>query len=227
LLVGIAQGLTSYAAIWRLITAFPIWDLPAYPVSPQAVADRLEAAGTERLELLFATLSQHLAAQLAPLVSAELASFATEVYALDQTVLDAIARLLRPLQGLPAHDPRLLAGKLVGLFDLRRQQWHRLRYLADAHESEQLSAWSMVQHLLPGSLILCDLGYFCFEWFDDLTDLGYFWLSRLQHKVSYTIIHTYYQQGTTRDCLVFLGVHRYNKAGHAVRLVQVEVEGQI
>ncbi len=227
LLVCFLHGLRSRCDLWRILSGAPIWDFPPYAISDQAVADRLQAAGTQRLEELFAHLQPLLAARIAPYVSTTLASFATEVFALDETVLEAIARLLPALRQLPADNYHLLAGKLAGLFDLRRQQWHRLLHVVDPRQSEQLQAWSMVQCLPKGSLILADLGYFCFEWFDDLTDLGYFWLSRLQSKISYLVIHTYYEQGTTLDCVVFLGVHRFNKAGHAVRLVQFEVNGQL
>ena len=64
-----------------------------------------------------------------------------------------------------------------------------------------------------------DLGYFGFAWFDWLTDAGYQWLSRLRKKTGYRVIHTYYSRGDTFDGIVWLGVHRADRAGHAVRLV--------
>ena len=46
--------------------------------------------------------------------------------------------------------------------------------------------------LPAGTLVLADLGYFGFAWFDWLTDRGYHWLSRLRAKTSYKVIHTFY-----------------------------------
>jgi hypothetical protein len=120
-----------------------------------------------------------LAERLAPYVRHELVPFAAGVYALDQTRLDPVAGLLEPLRGLPRTDPTLLAGTLAGIFDLRRQQWQTLVPTDDPHVNERVSARSLVATLPVGSLILADLSYFGFKWFDDRTDAGYLWLSRL------------------------------------------------
>jgi hypothetical protein len=78
----------------------------------------------------------------------------------------------------------------------------------------------MVAGLPPGSLILFDLGYFAFEFFDWLTNEGYFWVSRMREKTSYEIVHVYYQRKETLDALVWLGKYRADQAKHMVRLVQ-------
>jgi hypothetical protein len=81
----------------------------------------------------------------------------------------------------------------------------------------------MVSLLEKGSLLLADLGYFGFKWFDDLTTAELWWISRLREKTSYSLIHTYCQQGETLDALIWLGAHRADKAAHAVRLVQFRI----
>jgi hypothetical protein len=145
------------------------------------------------------------------------------VVALDETTLDPIARLLPALRGLPVGDARLLPGKLAGLFDIRRQQWRRVEYIAEPHENEKVSARGMVSDLPPGSLVLADLGYFGFAWFDWLTDHSYWWLSRLRAKTSFKPIHVFYQNGSTFDGVVWLGAYRADRAAHAVRLVMFQV----
>ena len=67
------------------------------------------------------------------------------------------------------------------------------------------------------------MGYFGFSWFDDLTTRGYFWLSRLREKTSYSVLHTFYQQGETFDGLIWLGTYRADRARYAVRLVTFRV----
>lgn len=134
--------------------------------------------------------------------------------------LDQIARLLPALRAVPIGAAALLPGALAGLFDLRRQQWVRVQYLADPQQNEKVAARAMVAALPPGSLLLADLGYFGFQWFDDLTDAAIWWVSRLRAKTSYTLIHAHYQRGETLDALVWLGAHRADQAKHAVRLVQ-------
>ena len=227
LLVCVLRGAWGQLALWRLLTIRGLWDYPRFPVSDQAVYNRLARDGTEPLERLFGQVSGVLAARLAPYAAGTLAPFAAEVVALDETTLDQVARLLPALRDLPPGDDRLLPGKLAGVFDVRRQQWRRVLPIAAVHQNEKVAARAMVEDLPRGSLVLADLEYFGFAWFDWLTDHGYCWVSRLRAKTSYTVLHTYYHRGDTLDAVVFLGAHRADRAQHAVRLVQFAVGGTL
>lgn len=105
-------------------------------------------------------------------------------------------------------DRQLLPGKLAGLFDIRYQQWLAVEHITNPEENDKVSARGLLAALPPGALVLADLGYFGFRWFDDLTDGGYYWLSRLRHKTSYTVVHTYYAADETFDGVIFLGAYR-------------------
>ena len=143
--------------------------------------------------------------------------------AIDESTLDRVARLLPAPRALPAGDPGLLPGKLAGLFDVRLQQWRQVLHVPNPLQNSKVAARDLLTSLVPGTLILADLGYFGFEWFDDLTDRGFPWLSRLRAKTSYVVLHPFYQQGDTFDGIVWLGAHRAGQAAHAVRLVQFRV----
>jgi hypothetical protein len=223
LLVCVLRGFSSQLALWRLLSQEQLWFYPRFPVSDQAVYNRLARAGTAPLEQLFAQLSDLLRERLAPYAARDLAPFATEVVVLDETTLDPVARTLPALRGVPARDHGLLPGKLAGVFDVRRQLWRHLQHLPHPDQNEKVAARELLATVPPGSLILADLGYFSFSWFDDLTDGGYFWLSRLRAKTSYTLIHPFYQHGDIFDGLVWLGAYRADRAKHAVRLVQFRV----
>jgi hypothetical protein len=114
---------------------------------------------------------------------------------------------------------RTLPGKLAGLFDIRRQQWRTLQVLADAQQNERVAARGLIATLPRGSLVLADLGYFGFAWFDDLTAHGLWWVSRLRQQTSYRVVHTFAQHGDTFDGLVWLGAYRADRSRHLVRLV--------
>lgn len=227
LLVCVLRGFARQTDLWRLLTQQGLWDYPRFPVTDQAVYDRLADAGTAPMEQLFAHLTSLLAERLAPYTESDLAPFATAVVALDESDLDQMARLLPALRALPARDARLLGGTLAGLFDLRVQQWRRVAYRTDARQNEKVAARAMIAGLAPGTLIVADLGYFGFQWFDDLTDAGYWWVSRLRAGTSYAVIHTSYQDGETFDGIVWLGKHRADRAKHAVRLVRFRVGEQM
>jgi hypothetical protein len=220
LLVCLLQGFSSQLALWRLLSGKGLWFYPRFPVSDQAIYKRLEQAGTAPLEGLFAQVSTLLRERLEPFHQHGLAPFAREVVVLDETTLDPVARLLPTLRSLPKGDPRLLPGKLAGLFDVRRQQWLRVQHIANPAQNEKVAARQMLAGLPPGSLILADLGYFAFAWFDDLTAMGHWWLSRLRAKTSYRVVHVYYEEGDTFDGLVHLGAYRADRAAQVVRLVR-------
>jgi hypothetical protein len=134
--------------------------------------------------------------------------------------LDQVARTLTGLRALPAGAAALSGGKLAGVFDVRRQQWRTVQLLPDARENDKVAAPALVAGLAPGTLVLADLGYLGFAWFDALTAAGLWSVSRLRAKTSYTLVHVYYHQGQTLDALVWLGADRADRARSAVRLVQ-------
>ncbi len=226
--VGILRGVRSFRAIWRLLVVGGLQSLPCYAISDEAVYDRLEGEGTHPLEELFARLSLVLAQWLRPHAEhaakkhGPLAPFAADVVALDETVLDPVARKLPLLRQFRKGACQLLPGKLVAVLDVRLQQWRAIEYVADAKQNSKKHARQMLKYLAPGTLILADLGYFGFAWFDELTQAHFWWVSRLREKTSYTVIHTYYRQGETFDGLVWLGAYEA-KAGLAVRLVEFRV----
>jgi hypothetical protein len=120
-----------------------------------------------------------------------------------------------------------LPGKLVALFDVRLQQWRAIEYIAYAKENGMKQAYRMLASVKAGTtLVLADLGYFSFRWFDELTDLGYSWISRVKENTSVVVLHTYYQAGDTFDRLVWLGAWNI-KGKYVVRQVQFRQGGQL
>jgi len=228
LLTCVLQGWSSQLALYRLVSSGRFWHYPRFAISDQAVYKRLAQAGTAPLEALFTALTALLRVRLEPLLPAafvQLAPFASEVVALDESTLDQMARSLPALQDRRAvaeGSPALLAGRIAALFDVRRQLFRHVLYRTDATQNEKVAARVLLATLPPHSLILADLGYFSFRWFDDLTAGGHFFLSRLRAKTSYTRLHTFYEHDHVLDALIFLGAYRADRAQHAVRLLQFQ-----
>ena len=223
LVVCVLRGFDSQLALWRLLSTQGLWSYPRFAVSDQAIYKRLGTANSSVLIGLFTRISALLHERLAPYAERTLAPFASEVMALDVSSLDQVARYLPSLRDVTAGDRALLPGKMAALFDIRRQQWRQLQHIENPHENDKVSARAMLVGLPQKALILADLGYFGFAWFDQLTASGYYWLSRLRNKTSYELVHLYFQDGQTLDAIVWLGKHRADRAAHAVRLVQFQV----
>ncbi len=216
------RGWNSQLAIWRLLNQRGLWDYPRFPITDQAVYKRLEQDGSQPFREMFQQVTEVLQQRLED-YRQPLVKFSNEVVAIDTTALDKICKHLPLLREVPAGDKQLLPGKLAGVFDVGMQQWRHITHIENPHENDKVTARSLLAHIQKGALILADLGYFSFPWFDELTKQGYFWLSRLRKKTSYEVIHTFYHQGDTFDGLVWLGAYRADRAEYAVRLVTFRV----
>ena len=219
------QGSTSFASLWRLITWTGIGHLPILDLTRDAVRKRLLHAKLDSLHDLLARVSQAVLPWTTQVQDRDLAPFATRILALDQSTLDAVRRTCQDVREEPVESARLLVGKLAALFDIQRQQWVRVLFREDVFANEKLFVEELLAGIQKGTLILADLGYFSFAWFDWLTDQGYWWLSRMREKTSYQIVHVFVQQGTTLDALIWLGAYNADKAKHLVRLIQFEHAG--
>jgi hypothetical protein len=62
-------------------------------------------------------------------------------------------------------------------------------------------------------LLLFDLGYFSFPWFDYLTQMPQWFVCRLREKTPYRLVHTYYRFEGILDALVWLGSHEASAGG--------------
>lgn len=219
LTVCVLRGWSDQKGLWRLLAGTGLWHYTPFPVSDEAVYKRLAQADPSPMAELFAAVTTLLTERLTPAADRTLAPHATEVFAIDQTTLDPVARRLPHLRAVPKGDARLLPGKLAAVFDVRRQLWRRITYVVDPHQNEKVSARDLVAALPRHSLLLFDLGYFAFPWFDELTTDGFLWVSRFRDKTSVTPVHVWYQDGDTQDALIWLGAYRADKAKYAVRLV--------
>lgn len=165
LLIGVIRQTPHLSTIWRRLSLEETGSFAPVQLTYEAVRKRLLSAGTSALQQLFETVS-HALAHCSPPSALTLAPFATQVVALDESTLDRVRRLTADLRPLPNGDPHLLPGKLAGLFDLRLQRWVRMQFRADVLAHCSTGILLLLEGLPPGSLILADLGYFSFPWFD-------------------------------------------------------------
>jgi Transposase DDE domain len=227
LLLGVLQGARHLSTIWRRLSLEAIGPFAPVQVTYEAVRKRLLSRGVAALQQLFEHVTLGLAHLSQSPSACSLAPFASQIVALDESTLDRLRRLTDDLRNVPNRDPHLLPGKLACLFDLRTQRLVRVQFRADVLAACNTALLLLLEGLAPGSLILADLGYFSFPWFDYLTGQGYFWVSRLKDNVSYDLKEVFaYDDGTgLLDAVIWLGKYRANRAAHAVRLVCFTVGG--
>jgi hypothetical protein len=229
LLMGVLRQTPHLSTIWRRLYLEEIGTFAPVQVTYEAVRKRLLSAGTTALAHLFDMVSVGLAqwSQAQQPSALSLAPFASQVVALDESTFDRVRRLTTDLRDVPVGDQHVLPGKLAGLFDLRLQRWVRVQFRADVLAFCNTGILLLLEGLAPGSLILADLGYFSFPWFDYLTGQGYWWVSRLKDGVTYEIkeVLAYDAHQGILDAIVWLGKYRADRAAYAARLVCFSFHG--
>ena len=220
------RGYQSQLSLHRLLRVNGFWTYHPVDICDETVYKRLEAEGVAPFVKLFEMISTVMRSRLSKLEQPKFLPWAGDIVALDQTTLDQVARTLPALRKVAPGSKNLIAGKLSALFDIRLQIWRSVEYIAEPDQNEKKSARETIKNLAKGTLILADLGYFAFKWFDELNDDGYFWISRLREKTSYFARHTFYSDETVFDGIVWLGNYRADKAANAIRLIQFTFAGK-
>ena len=220
------QGFGAQLQLWRRLCLEPMGPFAPVAVVDQAVYNRL-ARGAGAMRAFFQQVSGWMAEQLEGLEDRSLAPWATQVLALDESTLDVVGRWLPQLRRLLPGDPRLLAGRISAVFDLRRQQWVHVEVWQEAVANCKQQARLMLAGLQAGTLLLFDRGYLSFPWFDELTGRGLWWISRYANHASMRVRHILYQGDGVTDAIVELGIYRADRAKYPVRLVQFYHHGRL
>jgi Transposase DDE domain len=221
------EGFGSQRKLWRRLCLEPMGPFLPVLVGDQAVYNRLARAGAEAMRGFFAQISGWVGEHEHRWDERRLAPWAAQVFALDESTLDAVARWLPQLRGVLPGDPRLLAGRISALFDVRRQQWVRVELWQEAVANCKQQARVLIAGVQAGTLLLFDRGYLSFAWFDELTERQLWWISRYANHASYQVRHVLYQGDGVFDAIVWLGRYRADRARYAVRLVQFYHCGQL
>lgn len=222
LIFGVLTGMSNYQQVRRDLAQQALGPFPCLQITDDALIKRLKQAGVAPLQEILTRLSLSLGPLLTSLCPCTLAPFASGVFALDETTWDAIQRHLPALRALPNGDVGLLPGKLAGRFNIRTQQWDFVQFRDDPQANCKLDLCSLLDGLPFGALLLFDLGYFSFAFFDYLCQRHFWFISRLREDVCYQIAHTFYRHEGVLDALVWLGAASRNssRCGHLVRLVR-------
>lgn len=224
LLFCLWQGWQTQQAVWRLIVR-GFGPFAGLRMSDEGVYRRIEQEGLSCMQALFSRVSQWLAEELTPIQDTHLAPFARGIYAVDESHVDQIKRWLKVLWGLPAGASALQPGRLCGLFDVRRQLWAHIELWPDPFTNVRVPARAMTEQVVAGALLLFDLGYYGYEWCDELTERGVWWISRQRRRATTVSLHLLYCCDGLRDELVRLGSFRADRATSTARLISIRYRG--
>lgn len=147
----------------------------------------------------------------------------TAVVALDGSTLDALLRkcgLLRDGEG------SVLAGRMAALLDVITRLPHALWYEQDQRANDQRFWDRALAAVESGTLLIFDLGFLNFSRFDQLTDMGVWFLTRMEERIVYQVERVLQANAHFHDLLVWVGSGPESRCAHLLRLVEWQHQGK-
>jgi hypothetical protein len=222
------RRLGSIAEVQRVLVQDGLLWVSPLQVSEQAIAKRLDTLPASALAAVFTEVSARLQAQPPPPLPGlerwtEVRTQFARIAMVDGSTLEALRKKTQTLQAQPG---LVLAGRMMVMVEAftHRPLWQL--YTEDAAANDKRFAPEILAAVPLGGLLLFDLGFFSFLWFDDFTDQQKFFVTRLRQKTAYRPTHLLSHSPYYRDELIEVGFYRSNPCRHPLRLVSVLWRGQ-
>ena len=198
-----------------------LWVTPLR-VSPQAITKRLDVLPAAVMGQLLAEVCARLQAQAPPVVPHPSWGPVREHFPLlaivDGSTLEA---LRKKTQVLREREGVVLAGKIMVMVDAFSHYPRWQLYTEDAAANDKRFAGEILAALPVGALLVFDLGFFSFLWFDDFTASHRFFVTRMREKTAYRPVQELSRGLYYRDELIQVGQYRSNPCTYPLRMVSV------
>jgi DDE family transposase len=216
----------SIAEVQKVLAREGLLGMAPLQVSPQAITKRLDVLPAAVMGQLLAEVCARLHAEVPPARLLPGWAPARKRFSLlalvDGSTLEALrqkTQVLREREGL------VLGGKMMVMVEAfsHRPVWQL--YTEDAAANDKRFATEIMAALPVGGLVVFDLGFFSFLWFDDFTNQQKFFVTRMREKTAYRTGAVLSQGAYYRDELVQVGLYRSNPCTHPLRMVSVLWQG--
>lgn len=222
------RRLGSIAEVQRVLVQDGLLWVSPLQVSEQALAKRLDTLPARALAEVFTEVSARLQAQPPPQIPGlerwtEVCTRFSRIAMVDGSTLEAIRKKTQLLQAQPG---LALAGRMMVMVEAftHRPLWQL--YTEDAVANDQRFAGEILAAVPERGLLVFDLGFFSFLWFDDFTDQHKFFVTRLRQKTAYRVTRVFPHGPYYRDEVIEVGLHHSHPCHHPLRLVSVLWRGQ-
>lgn len=141
----------------------------------------------------------------------------TGIWIADGSTLEEIFKKLKALR----KGNTVLGGKMMVIVEAWTYRPVKMWYTEESKANDKIFTSQLLEQLPQGGLMIFDLGFFKFGWFDEFTEQKKFFVTRLREKTAYQVKKTlstglYYQ-----DEIIQMGLYRSNRCHQPVRLVSV------
>jgi hypothetical protein len=117
-----------------------------------------------------------------------------------------------------------LGGKIIALLEVCSHLPRQIFYEPEAGSNEQRYWQTITEHLVEGSLLLIDMGFTNYGYFDTLSAMRVWFITRAKKNMVYRITRVLSDTGGVRDLLVEIGSGA-TACGYPMRLVEVAFSG--
>lgn len=197
-----------------------LWVKPLQ-VSRQALSQRLMQLPVRYFAEIFERVLEHLRSKPVPQSSllgwSSLQAQFSAIWIADGSTLEELRKRLK----IQAGKGTVLAGKMMVLVDLWTHRpvfsWYTPEYAANDKQWVE----HLLQKLPTGGLLIFDLGFFKFQWFDQFTDTHKYFVTRQREKTAFKVTKILSVGTHYRDRIIQMGEYRSNPCLHPVRMVSV------
>jgi Transposase DDE domain len=119
----------------------------------------------------------------------------------------------------------VLAGKIMVLVDAFSHYPLWQLYTEDAAANDKRFAAEILAAVPTRALVVCDVGFLSFLWFDDFTAANRFFVTRMREKTAYRTVQELSRGVAYRDEIIRVGRYRPNPCQHPLRMVSVRWQG--
>ena len=222
------RRLGSIAEVQRVVVQDGLLWVSPLQVSEQAIAKRLDTLPASALAAVFTEVSARLQAQPPPQIPGlecwtDVRAQFSRIAMVDGSTLEALRKKTQALQAQPG---LVLAGRVMAMVEAftHRPLWQL--YTEEATANDKRFAAEILVAVPERGLLIFDLGFFSFLWFDEFTDQQKFFVTRLRQKTAYRITRVLSHGPYYRDELIEVGLHHSHPCRHPLRLVSVLWRGQ-
>jgi hypothetical protein len=142
----------------------------------------------------------------------------TACWIADGSTLEELRRTLKIER---AAESTVLGGKMMAVVEAFTHQPVEILYTPDEKANDKRFDAELLERLPQNGLLIFDLGFFKFPWFDEFSEQGKFFVTRLREKTAYRSVELLSAGQCYRDEIIQMGQYRSNPCHHPVRLVSV------
>lgn len=197
-----------------------LWVKPLQ-VSRQALSQRLMQLPVRYFAEIFERVLEHLRSKPVPPSSlpgwSSLQEQFAAIWIADGSTLEELRKRLK----IQAGAGTVLAGKMMVIVDLLTHRPVFSWYTTESAANDKQWVDNLLQKLPMGGLLVFDLGFFKFLWFDQFTATSKYFVTRQREKTAFKVKQVLSAGSHYRDEIIKMGAYRSNPCQYPVRMVSV------